>query len=105
MKYAVELADGVFCSRNAIGEPGMTKGDNVREDGGKKNSLAAEPGSPEDNSMMPLDFMLSIMRDPSVELSDRKWAASQAAPYCHARLSSERVHDAGTTHEEILDLL
>lgn len=37
---------------------------------------------------MPLDFMLSLLtsREPGVTLDDRKWAAQQAAPYCHRKM-------------------
>ena len=66
---------------------------------------SAEPISDPLDSMMPLDFMLSIMRNADADLADRKWAASQAAPYCHARLSTERGQDANPSHEDFLDLL
>ena len=38
--------------------------------------------------MMPLDYLLSIMRDEANDLDTRKDAAKAAAPYCHARLAS-----------------
>ena len=40
---------------------------------------------------MPLDFMLRMMRDETADNEDRKWAAQQSAPYCHAKLSSIEV--------------
>ena len=39
--------------------------------------------------MMPLDYLLWIMRDEDQEARSRLDAAKAAAPYCHARLSSE----------------
>jgi len=41
--------------------------------------------------MMPLDYMLFVMRDESREDNVRLDAAKAAAPYCHARLSSTEV--------------
>ena len=37
---------------------------------------------------MPLDFMLKILRDEERTDDERKWAAQQAAPYCHPKLTS-----------------
>lgn len=40
------------------------------------------------DGLTPLEYMLSVLRDP-LATSDRKdWAAEKAAPYLHARLSS-----------------
>ena len=36
----------------------------------------------------PLEFMLQVLRDESLSLRDRVWAANASAPYVHARLSS-----------------
>ena len=106
MKCAAGRAGGVFCCSNEFGEPAMAERDDPNESVANEDDLdIAGPAGRALDSMMPLDFMLSIMRDPKAELSDRKWAASQAAPYCHARLSTERGHESGVTHEEILDLL
>ena len=44
-----------------------------------------------EGGMMPLDYLLGIMRD---EDQDARWrldAAKAAAPYCHARLSSTEL--------------
>jgi hypothetical protein len=44
-----------------------------------------------EGGMMPLDYLLGIMRD---ENQDTRWrldAAKAAAPYCHARLSSTEL--------------
>ncbi len=40
---------------------------------------------------MPLDYLLSIMRDESEDKRERLDAAKAAAPYCHARLRSTEV--------------
>ena len=41
--------------------------------------------------MMPLDYLLSIMRDETQEAAVRRDAAKAAAPYCHARLASTEI--------------
>lgn len=38
-----------------------------------------------DPNMTPLDFILSIVRDPTAKQDDRLRAAAIAAPFCHAR--------------------
>ena len=38
--------------------------------------------------LTPLDYMLSRLRDPEASEEDRRWAAQNAAPYVHPRLSS-----------------
>ena len=45
---------------------------------------------------MPREFLLSVMRDETEELSVRIAAAKAAAPYCHATLSSVdmKVHES-----------
>ena len=40
------------------------------------------------DGLMPLDYMLSVLRDPSAPMERKDWAAEKAAPYLHARLSS-----------------
>jgi hypothetical protein len=41
--------------------------------------------------IMPLDYLLSIMRDENEDKRERLDAAKAAAPYCHARLSSTEL--------------
>jgi hypothetical protein len=43
------------------------------------------------SGLTPLDYMLSILRDPEASREDRKWASEKAAPYCHHRLSTTEV--------------
>jgi hypothetical protein len=47
----------------------------------------ADEGSPE-AGMTPLDFMLSVMRDPSASRSERIEMAKAAAPYFHGRVGA-----------------
>jgi hypothetical protein len=41
--------------------------------------------------MMPLDYLLGIMRDKDQDGRSRLDSAKAAAPYCHARLSSTEL--------------
>jgi hypothetical protein len=55
------------------------------------------------SGLTPLAYMLSILRDPKQPPDDRKWAAQQAAPYCHAKMANISVeHDAS---ERLYDFL
>ena len=57
-------------------------------------------------NLMPLDFMLTLLRDTEASLDDRKWAAYHAAPYCHPRLSPvEAERDAWPRFEDVLETL
>src|SRR6516162_6543808 len=70
--------------------------------GGRREGAGRKPGSVSkldaearrkavEGGMMPLDYLLGIMRD---EGQDARWrldAAKAAAPYCHARLSATEV--------------
>src|SRR4029077_15012594 len=38
------------------------------------------------NGMLPLDYMLAVIRDPNATQARRDKMAIAAAPYCHARL-------------------
>ena len=70
------------------------------------NRGAGGKGGRDQADLMPLDFMLALLRDTEASLDDRKWAAYHAAPYCHARLStSDAGHDAPIRHEDALEAL
>jgi phage terminase small subunit len=45
----------------------------------------APPPEPDLSSLMPLDFLLQIMRDQDEDKGRRMQAATLAAPYCHAK--------------------
>ncbi len=62
------------------------------------------PLTPE-TGMLPLDFMLALLRDETASLADRKWAAERAAPYCHPRATAAAREDPGIRQEEALDAL
>ena len=48
-----------------------------------------------ESGVTPLDYMLQVLRDPDAKQEDRKWAATGAAPYVHARLQSTTVKGDG----------
>jgi hypothetical protein len=57
--------------------------------------------------MTPLEYMLAVMRDPDAEQVRRDRMAMAAAPYCHGRMSDNRVGkkdqariDAATASED-----
>ena len=68
---------------------------------GKGSAGDRDPGD-----LMPLDFMLALLRDTEASLDDRKWAAYHAAPYCHARLpAADAGKDAWPRYEDVLEAL
>jgi len=49
-----------------------------------------------------LEFMLNVLQDDLAPLDDRKWAAQNAAPYVHAKLSSvDMKAEVEATIEEV----
>ena len=44
---------------------------------------------------MPLDYMLSVLRDDQADDARRAWAAKEAAPYVHAKLTTVDVGNKG----------
>lgn len=67
--------------------------------GGKRDGAGRKPGASTrlneqarkqaaEGGLMPLDFMLSVLRDENNTTEDRMDAAKAAAPYVHAKLAS-----------------
>ena len=52
--------------------------------------------------MLPLDYMLDVMRDPAAEPSRRDDMAKAAAAYLHPRLSSVDAHVDGQVSLDLL---
>lgn len=82
--------------------------------GGKRDGAGRKPGVPnkrtaetaaavEASGLTPLDYMLSILRDPLMSPDARMDAAKAAAPYVHARLAAVE-HSGGIafSHEDAL---
>ena len=63
-------------------------------------------GQPSAVPMLPLDFMLALLRDETASLADRKWAAERAAPYCHPRAAAKAPEESPACgQEEALEAL
>ena len=50
-----------------------------------EKSQTAPPAVPEPSELMPLDYLLQLVRDESVDPRIRIQAATNAAPYCHPK--------------------
>jgi hypothetical protein len=70
--------------------------------GGRREGAGRKPGSVSkldtearrkamEGGIMPLDYLLGIMRNEDQDSRSRLEAAKAAAPYCHARLSSTEL--------------
>jgi hypothetical protein len=65
---------------------GVKTGGRVKGTPNKKNSeLVIEAKAA---GLLPLDYMLSVLRDETLASPRRDWAAEKAAPYLHAKLTS-----------------
>lgn len=71
-----------------------------RPKGSFKSMRIAEPEPlADDGGMMPLDFMLAVIRDPSVDPAIRARMAIAAAPFCHPRVADDRISKRDRTEE------
>lgn len=59
-----------------------------REKGTPNKSTLARKAELAAAGLSPLDHMLAVLRDAGQPSDRRDWAAQQAAPYCHPRLSA-----------------
>ncbi|NIA70229.1 hypothetical protein HBA54_16605 [Pelagibius litoralis] len=67
------------------------------------NELESTDEESKDSRQSPIDFMLSVLRDPEASTADRKWAAEKAAPYLHPRLQTvEHGGEVTLRHEDAL---
>jgi len=77
-----------------------------KKHGGARSGAGRKPGAinkatakarevAEAGGIMPLDFMLSVMRDPEAKREERLDMAKAAAPYVHAKLSSIEANLTG----------
>jgi hypothetical protein len=67
-------------------KPGSPKTGGRKKGSRNKRSIAIEKGA---KGMLPLDFMLKVMRDPKANIELRCEMAKAAAPYLHARRTPE----------------
>lgn len=56
-----------------------------------------------ESGMMPLEYMLTVMRDPTASQPRRDEMAKSAAPYCHPKLANVQfTGDVKMSHENAL---
>lgn len=69
---------------------------------GAKNKLTVLREVAAEYGMTPLDYLLGIMRDESLPVEVRMFAAKAALPYCTPRLAAVRMAEesGGMTHEQ-----
>ncbi len=72
----------------------------------RAKSAEMPSGMRKGDGILPLDFMLAVLRDVEAPIEDRKWAAYHAAPFCHARRSTvDHSGDVTIRHEDALEEL
>lgn len=70
-------------------KPGERRGG--RQKGTPNKRTLAEREAIKASGLMPLDFMLDMLRNENQPIERRMWAADKAAPFLHRRLSDSRV--------------
>lgn len=72
-----------------------------------KRGRAARAAAPSPSAaLLPLDYMLEVLRDPEASPGERRWAAEKAAPFLHPRLQSvEHGGEVKISHEDALEAL
>ena len=71
-----------------VGRPKGTPKTGGRKVGTRNKSHKERFGLIEAGGLTPLEYMLQVLRDKTLETNTRMDAASKAAPYVHARLST-----------------
>lgn len=94
MLRKMALIDG-FGSGGARRGAGRPKGARNKKTEALQLALAA-------TGTTPLEYILSVMRDPDIDKKERLTAAIAAAPYVHAKLSSVEMNATISMHEEAL---
>jgi hypothetical protein len=69
-------------------QPGVSGNARGRPKGARNRRTRAVLEAAEAGGEMPLDYMLTVMRDPKVDAKRRDAMAMAAAPYLHPKLSS-----------------
>jgi hypothetical protein len=87
----------------SVGRPKGLPKTGGRQPGTKNRDIAEKEAAIAASGLTPLDYLLSLVRNPEKDESIRADAAKAAAPYCHARLvSTQNSHQVTMTVEEIL---
>ena len=73
-----------------------------RPKGAKNKRTQAVEAAVAASGITPLEFMLDVLQNDVADIKDRMWAAQNAAPSVHAKLSSTEVKaDVKATIEEL----
>lgn len=91
--------------KQSNGTKGGVRPGSGRKAGVRNKKTAEVLKAVEESGLTPLDYMLSVMRDPLQEDDKRLDAAKSAAPYVHAKLSSIEMNANITAHEDSLESL
>ena len=68
---------------------------------GSKNKVAlAKAAALAASGLVPLDYMLSVLRNPLASTEDKRWASEKAAPYCHPKLKATELSGTVTISRE-----
>jgi len=70
-----------------------------RQKGARNRATEEARAAAAANGILPLDYMLSVMRDPAADQKRRDAMAMAAASYLHPKLSSVDPLPAGTNQE------
>lgn len=66
---------------------------------GGQNRITKEAVAKAHDGLSPLDYLLSVLRDPGADEAKRIDAAKAAAPYCHAKL--QPIDGEGSTAQKV----
>jgi len=67
-------------------KPGERRGGRAK--GVPNKASAAREAAVAASGLTPLDYMLNILRDETIDVARRDWAADKAAPYIHPKLAA-----------------
>ena len=82
-------------------KPGERRGG--RKKGTPNKNLVAREAEIASSGLTPLDYMLSVLRDPKQDWQRRDEMAKAAAPYCHPRLAQVQAqHSLSATLEALV---
>lgn len=79
--------------------PGERRGG--RQAGTKNKASVARQKAIAESGLMPLDFMIQVLRDEAQTFERRQWAAKESAPYVHPKLSNTEHKITGELVAEI----
>lgn len=82
---------------------GGTREGSGRKPGARNKKTEEQVKAVEESGLTPLEYMLSVMRDPVRDAGERLEAAKAAAPYVHPKLTA--IHTTGGPEQKLEDWL